>query len=284
MANKALIFAVAVATMLFSCGASMARDFSQIIASGQLRVAIAAEDFLPWIGRGADGELLGFEVDIANKFARDLGVKAEFVELPFSDLIGSLNAEEVDVIISALSITPERARRVMFSWPYGQSDLELVVSEPNLPEGAADQAYDMKGIRIAVIQHTTSEVEGRERFSNSEIVAFPDRDAAGDAFLAGEVNAIIAIKPYPAFLLLYDPENYMIAGDPLTSTVEAIAVHPNNYRLLNYANSWIQDAMASGFLEEATHHWFETLDWIDRVPGLREKVDELLTDNEAAAQ
>lgn len=283
MLNRFFVLATVVAGLCFSANASMARDFSQIIASGQLRIAIAAEDFLPWIGRGENGELLGFEVDIATKLAEDMGVEPKFVERPFGDLIGTLAANEVDAIISALSITSDRARRVMFSRPYGQTDLEMVVALDALPEGAADQSYDMKGIKIAVIEHTTSETEGRERFQEAEIVPFPDRNAARDAFLAGEVNAIIASKPYPAYIQLHDPDNYAVAGDPLTSTVEAIAVHPDNYRLLNYTNSWIYEAMASGFLEAATHHWFETLDWVDRVPGLREHLD-TLTDSPKSDQ
>lgn len=275
MKHKLLVFAAFVASLLLSGGISLARDFSQIVASGELRIAIAAENLLPWIGRGENGELLGFEVDIGTKLAEDLGVEPKFVQRPFDDLIPSLTADEVDIIVSGLSITAERARRVMFSNPYGQSDLEMVVSLPDMPEGAAEQSYDMKGIRIAVIEHTTSEFEGRERFQEAEVVPFADRNAARDAFLAGEVNAIIATKPYPAFIQLHDPDNYAIAGDPIASTVEAMAVHPDNYRLLNYANSWIYDAMASGFLEEATHYWFETIDWIDRVPGLSEYLETL---------
>ncbi len=253
-------------------GASAARTFSQIIASGQLRVAISAENFLPWIGRGVDGVLLGFEVDVATRIAEDLDVKVTFVERPFGDLVGSLTAREVDVVISGLSITPERARRVLFSRPYGQSDLEMIVDAANLPDNAVESSYDVKGVKIAVIQHTVSEIEGIKRFQEASIVAFADRDAARDAFLAGKVNAVIATKPYPVFIKLHDPENYVSAGAAITSTVEAVAIHPDNQRLLNYIDSWIYSAMASGYLEETTHYWFETLDWIENVPGLIEKI------------
>ncbi len=277
MASRLIILVVTLATIVFANSTTLARDLSQIIASGQLRVAIASEDFLPWIGRDKQGDLLGFEVDVANKFAEGLGVSVNFIEVPFGDLIASLSAKEVDIIISALSITPKRARRVMFSRPYGQSDLEMMVAEPLLPEAAVENNYDMKGIKIAVIRHTTSEFEAIRRFPKSEIITFPDRNAARDAFLAGEVNSIIATKPYPTFIQLRDPNNYKIIGTPLTSTVEAVAVHPENQRLLNYANSWIYAEIASGYLEEATHYWFETLDWIDQVPGLVEQVNKIIS-------
>ena len=257
-----------------------ARDLPEIIASGKLRVAIASEEFLPWLGRDGDSAPLGFEVDIATSLAQGLGLQVEFVERPFSDLIAALGAKEADLVVSALSITPERARRVMFSRPYGQTDLELVVDLSRMPEGAEDESYDAEGIRIGVIAGTTSEIEGRHHFDNSEIVTFADRNLARAAFLQGEVNALIAAKPYPEFIVAFDPENFQRAGAPLTSTVEAAAVHPDDHRLLNYVDSWIYQAMASGQLEEATHHWFETLDWVDRIPGLREKVDELYKNEE----
>ncbi len=59
-------------------------------------------------------------------------------------------------IVSALSITPERARRVLFSAPYGQSDTELVEKLSRIPEAAPEQSYDAKGMHIAVVQETTS--------------------------------------------------------------------------------------------------------------------------------
>jgi polar amino acid transport system substrate-binding protein len=276
MANRFIVIAVALATLTLTAGASMARDFSQIIASGQLRIAIASEDLLPWIGRGENGELLGFEADVATKLAADLGVVAEFVERPFGDLIGSLTAKEVDIIISGLSITAERARRVLFSRPYGQSDLDLVISIADIPDGAADQSYDLEGMKIAVVEHTTSEFWGRDRFQNSEIIAYADRNTARDAFLGGAVNAMIATKPFPAFIKWRYPETYAVIGAPLTSTVEAAAVHPDNPRLLNYVDSWISESMANGFLETATHHWFETLDWTDQIPGLTEQIERII--------
>lgn len=280
MKRVIFIILLTLPTLLFQAAAS-ARDLTDIIASGKIRVAIAEESFVPWLTRDGEGKPIGFEADVAHDLADGLGVEVEFVETPFADLIGLLTAGEADLIVSGLSITPDRARRVLFSAPYGQSDLELVVANSRLPEGAADESYDVEGMRIAVIAATTTEIEGRERFPNSEIVTFPGQGAAQDAFLNGEVNAIIAVKPYPEFIQSMNPDDYVSAGDALSSTVEAVAVGPTDLRLLNYVNSWIAQAIASGFLEEATHHWFETLDWIDQVPGLKEEIDRLQGDGES---
>jgi hypothetical protein len=46
--------------------------------------------------------------------------------------------------------------------------------------------------------------------------------------------------------------------------------------MLNYVDSWISQAMASGFLEETTHYWFEIQLWIDQVPGLRQRIKEFI--------
>ena len=74
---------------------------------------------------------------------------------------------------------------------------------------------------------------------------------------------------------MHDLENFVVVGDALSSTVEAMGIHPDNQRLLNYADSWIYDAMASGFLEAATSHWFESIDWIEQVPALAEYMESL---------
>ena len=88
-----LYFYVVVAmAMLLASGKALARDFTEIVASGELRIAVASDDFLPWTGHGENNKLLGFEIDVATKLAEDLGVTARFIERPFDDLIPSLLA------------------------------------------------------------------------------------------------------------------------------------------------------------------------------------------------
>jgi polar amino acid transport system substrate-binding protein len=254
---------IAVTCLCMALSPVAARDMSDIIASGKLRIGVASENAIPWIGKNNFGNLAGFEVEIARSLAEGLGVTAELVPFKYSDLVAAVLAKEVDIVISGLAITPLRARRVLFSIPYGQSDLNMLINRKKVPAAAAQSGYDTKDVTIAVIKGSASELEARDRFDAATIVEFNDHNEAREAFLAGQTNALIISKPYPKFIVGRDPDNYEIVGGKLTGTVEAMAVHPENFRLLNFANSWIQYALADGYIEGEVAYWFETLDWLD---------------------
>ena len=83
---------------------------------GTLRVGLGL--FEPWSACNADGELIGFEIEVATKVAEDMGVEVEFVRTNWSYIIPALIAEEFDVIISGMTILPERNLKVNFTSSY----------------------------------------------------------------------------------------------------------------------------------------------------------------------
>ena len=85
----------------------------EVQARGTLRVGLGL--FEPWSACNADGELIGFEIDVATKVAEDMGVEVEFARTNWTYIISELIAEEFDVIISGMTILPERNLRVNFT-------------------------------------------------------------------------------------------------------------------------------------------------------------------------
>lgn len=245
-----------------------------VIDRGTLRIGIAEEDFLPWIGRDRAGKLLGFEVDVAHDLARVLGVRPEFVETPFADLLNDLLAGRFDVIISAYSITAERARLALFSAPYGQTDYYLLLDRNKLPKSAAEGDYDAEGFKVGVIADTIGEDIAARSFTKAEIVPFPDDNASREALSKGEVGAIIAATPIPNFMMLAEPGRYAIGSEELYSSSEALAVRPDSLRFVNFIDAWIEENRANGRLKAATDYWFDTLEWEERLSGEGAPVDQ----------
>ena len=93
---------------------------------GTLRVGLGL--FEPWSACNADGELIGFEIDVATKVAEDMGVEVEFMRTNWSYIIPSLIAEEFDVIISGMAILPARSLKVNFTSPYNPTGVFLVAN------------------------------------------------------------------------------------------------------------------------------------------------------------
>ncbi len=79
---------------------------------GTLRVGLGL--FEPWSACNADGELIGFEIDVATKVAEDMGVEIEFARTNWTYIISELIAEEFDVIISGMTILPHAQSQGQF--------------------------------------------------------------------------------------------------------------------------------------------------------------------------
>src|SRR6187549_3488824 len=103
--------AIALAAVAFS-GNAAARPLQEVLNTGTLRVGVTL--FAPWAARGADGDLVGFEVDVARQLAADMGVKAQLLSYDVERLVPALESGEIDIIAAGLTITPERALHVNF--------------------------------------------------------------------------------------------------------------------------------------------------------------------------
>jgi polar amino acid transport system substrate-binding protein len=88
----------------------------RVLSSGVLRVGTEPE-FKPFESKNEKGELVGFDMDLARELAKDLGVELEFVELPFPSLIPALRTGKIDLAISGMTATEERALSVSFTKP-----------------------------------------------------------------------------------------------------------------------------------------------------------------------
>lgn len=273
---KRLLTAMIGAVVLVSLwvAPALADLMDDVVKRGSLRIGVARENLIPWLGRSKSGELLGYEVDVAQDLARVLSVRPEFVQVPFSELMNSLNIGDIDVIISGYSVTAKRARAALFSNPYGSTSYWLVVDNKTLPEGAENGNYDAEGYKVGVIEKTVSEELARSMFLKAEIVPLANEDAVREALSKGEINAIVAPTPYPTFMMLRSPDRFAIGSDALFSTNQAIATRTDAWRFVNFINAWIAENQANGRLEEMQTYWFGSLQWQARLENAGQINDE----------
>ena len=114
---------------------------------GTLRVGLGL--FEPWSACNADGELIGFEIDVATKVAEDMGVEVEFVRTNWSYIIPSLIVEEFDVIISGMTILPERNLKVNFTSPYNVAGVYLVANTEQTADLETLADFNSSSVTIA---------------------------------------------------------------------------------------------------------------------------------------
>ncbi|MDS4059945.1 MAG: transporter substrate-binding domain-containing protein, partial [Candidatus Contendobacter sp.] len=94
---------------------------------GSIRVGMST--FVPWAMRDKNGELIGYEIDVAKQLAEDMKIKVEFVPTAWDGIVPALLAGKFDVVIGGMTITPERNLTVNFTQPYANSGTHLVANK-----------------------------------------------------------------------------------------------------------------------------------------------------------
>jgi cystine transport system substrate-binding protein len=116
----------AITTLSFTAVAAHAEDLLATVKNAGVLTIACEGTYPPFDSRNAQGELVGFDVDVAKAVAAKLGVKPKFVTTEWSGIIAGLEAGKFDVIINQVTITPEREKALDFSQPYTYSAAQLI--------------------------------------------------------------------------------------------------------------------------------------------------------------
>ncbi|MEM7304783.1 MAG: transporter substrate-binding domain-containing protein [Pseudomonadota bacterium] len=237
-----------------------ADTLANILKDGQLRVGVSIYE--PWVMNDKDGKLSGYEIQVAEQLAKDLGVKADFHVVEWEELISSLNDNKIDIIISGMAITPQRALLVNFSHPYGQSGVSLAANIEKTKDIKSLEELNAPAVTLGVVADTVSDPIASNIFDEANIKKFVKSDDAIKALLNGDIHALIESSPVPKFLSLEHP-NVVDAplSKPLLSYKAAMAVNKGEQEFLNYLNAWITARDAEGWLPAKHKYWFDSLDW-----------------------
>lgn len=236
---------------------------SRIDARGTLRVGVAIN--APWVMHDKNGELVGFSVDVARKLADDMGWKLELVTTSWPKLLLDLRTDRYDVVISGLSITPQRARLAHFTSAYGEHEIGLVVNRAAYPNGDVEGFAAAKH-RIGARAGTITLDAAKLAFPNAEIVAIDDEAVAIEDLRAGKLDALASESPGPKLLAsVYPDELREPEGEPLSRSAHGMAVRRGEQGLADVLDAWIVQSKASGWLKARSRYWFDGTDWVGQL-------------------
>ncbi len=231
---------------------------------GTLRVGLGL--FEPWAACDADGELIGFEIEVATRVAEDMGVEVEFARTNWNYIIPALIAEEFDVIISGMTILPSRNLKVNFTAPYNSSGTFLVANIAQTTDLETLEDFNSASITLATRRGSSSIPAVENVFPEARLLLFDTDNAVIQAVVAGEAHAVAAYGVTRTTWVAAHPETlHLPFEEPFASEIGAMAVRKGDLDTLNFFNSWIEVNTANGWLEQRRHYWFETHEWADLV-------------------
>ena len=186
-----LVALLALTTLAAGCGGGKKDDKASQKTEKVLRIGTNA-DFAPFEFQDVSGkEYQGFDMDLIRAVAKEMGYKADIQNLNFDGLIPALEADNLDVIISGMTINDERKKKVDFSDPYYKSGLSIIVKKD---DKSINKFSDLKGKKVAVQIGTTSAMEVK-KIEGAEVKEF---NSSADTFLelkAGGVDAVVNDRP-----------------------------------------------------------------------------------------
>lgn len=198
------------------------------------------------------GQLVGYDIDLAHVIAKELDAEVVFKTIVFDDLFTALEEKQVDIVISAVSITEERRQKFDFSAPYLNTG-QVIITRRN--STAINSTADLQGKKIAVQRGTTNEEEALKYTTPNLVIRFEDFVQATQALMEGTVDAVFTDLPNGIGITSTHPE-LKIAGEPFTDEYYAILLRKND-PLTNEVNEALNRLASEGILVELKQKWID---------------------------
>lgn len=203
-----------------------------------------------------DGQVLGIEADLARLAGDKIGRRVEFQTYDFPELIPALERGEVDVIMSGLSITDERAERVRFTQPYMQVGQLALIRAQDVGRLGRIRRINEPGTRVGYERGTTGENYVADYLTRSVAFAFDDVGAGLRSLRAGRIDYFVHDAP-TIWRLAGDPTHRDLIGlyRPLTEEYLAWAVRLDDAPLHARLEATLSHLRREGTIEPVLNRW-----------------------------
>lgn len=248
------IAAAALVASSLTASAAVARDWSAV------RIGVDAT-YKPFTFKTPDGQLAGFDIDIANALCAEMKAKCTYVESSWEGIIPGLRAKKFDAIISSMSITEERRRAVDFSDKYYQTPTAVITKVGTLDGSPAS----LKGRRIGALKASIQEryAEGELAKAGAIVVAYDSTQQSYLDLRSGRIDAVIVDKfeGQGGFLSTPEGRGYGFVGPDLTDvryfgTGAGVAVRKEDADLRDRFNVALKTIRANGTWKKIADKYF----------------------------
>ena len=273
--TKRTLVSLMAGMMLFGMtGAARAQDTGANLASesvieiikerGALRIGL--DFFVPWAMRAKNGELVGFEIDVATRVAEDMGVEIEFVPTAWDGIIPALLSGKFDIVIAGMSITPERHLRINFTAPYATSGMMIAANSKTVPGLTRVSDFNNADITIGAKRGTTAVDSIQKNAPKARLHQYDEEVVGMQDAINGTIDAYFSSSPVPERAVASSEGRlYLPVQKTFDGTIESFAVRKGDPDAIVFFNNWILLRQQDGWLQERHDYWFVGDDWSDQV-------------------
>ena len=234
------ILATAAALLLLVAPAGAVDNMKPLVVGMELA-------YPPFEMTDPQGKPTGISVDLARDLAQALGRPAVIENIAWDGLIPALKTGKVDLVISSMTATAERAKSIDFSDPYIATGLCLLLKKDSAAQGIAD--LNRPGVRIAVKKGTTGHLYATANLKNADILVLDKESAAVLEVSQGKADAFIYDQMSTYQNWQRNKETTRALLDPFQKESWAVGLRKGNDELRDKVNAFIKDYRAKGGFE-----------------------------------
>lgn len=221
-------------------------------SQNQLIVGLSI-DYPPFEFKNGE-EIQGLDVDLAKLIGKQLDKKIVFKELSNNNLFTALNAGQIDLVISSISLTKERAKNFDLSNPYYIADMALIFRK----ERPIQKISELKNKKIGVQAGSTMETWVKELFTKVKLVTMDLNILLIEALKSKQVDVVVVEYAQAKEFCNKNPDlGYLLASKSNHSYV--VAIKKGSKQLLKQINAALEEIKEQGKFAELEHEWLEVI-------------------------
>lgn len=234
--------------------AAEAHSLDEILSARKLVVGINPN--LPPLGRFNDkNEIEGFDVDVANKLGQMLGVDVSLVQVNSADRVPFLATGKADLVLGALTRTPDRAKVIDFSLPIQTEAISAITLKDKPYKTLAD--LNAADVHLIEVRGTTPVDYVKAHMSKAQVTLFDNYPDAVRALEQGRGDAIVDVVDYlGTYTKTYKNETRVITDAAAEVDYDCIGLAHGNEALKSWVNVALFQLQTNGFMKATYAKWF----------------------------
>ena len=246
---------------------SMAGDTLQrVIDFKVLKVGMSANQ-PPMTMVNREGGVMGFDVDLAKALATAMKVKLEIKAMPFGELMTALEEDKIDMVMSGMSITPQRTELVSFVGPYMMSGKSILTKNSVLGKISSGEEFNRKELKLLALSNSTSVAFVKSEAPDAQLIEINSYDEGVAMLIEGKADAMVADMPMCVLSVMRYPEAGLTTLDrPLTVEPIGIAISKDDPQFFNLVDNYLRAYEKTGVLTKLRKKWFEDSSWVAALP------------------
>lgn len=245
--------------------ASSSPVMDRVISRGELRVGVSG-DMPPMNLLTKEDKVIGMDVDLATMIAEAMGVKLNLQRIDFAGLLPALESGSIDMILSNMTMTPDRNLKVAFVGPYFTSGKGLLTKRSTLAEAKKLEDLNSPQFTFAALKGSTSEAVARSGAPQAKLLTVNTENEGVQMVIDGKADGMLADFPICAVAAFRHQGSGLVpVVAPLTYEPIGIAVPKGDPQLVNWLQNFLNSIEKAGYMKGLGEKWFAKPTWIDQL-------------------